>query len=197
MRKARLFVISGPSGVGKGTLVSLLRERRPDLGLTVSATTRAPREGEVDGVAYHFLSEEEFQRLVDEDAFLEWDGHFGARYGTLRSEVTSHLEKGCSVILEIDVNGALNVRRAMPEAVLIFIAPPSIEALEERLRGRGSEDEARIAKRLERTAWEMEQSAQYDDVLVNDYLEQALDRLEALISHYENNDGGMVPDVHH
>ena len=178
-------------------MVSLLRERRPDLGLTVSATTRAPREGEIDGTSYHFISEEEFQALVEQDAFLEWDGHFGARYGTLWSEVNEHLDKGCSVILEIDVNGALNVRRSLPEAVLIFIAPPSLAALEERLRGRGSEDEERIARRLERCAWEMEQSVLYDEVLVNDELDVALEALEQIISHYEIDDGGMVHNGHH
>ena len=187
-RTPRLFVISGPSGAGKGTLVSLLRAKRPDLGLTVSATTRKPREGEQDGVSYHFLSEEEFSRLVDEDAFLEWDGHFEKRYGTLWSEVTPCLEDGRSVILEIDVNGGFNVKKAMPESVLIFIAPPSLEVLEQRLRSRGSETEEQIANRLARVSMEMEFSTRYDEVVVNDDLELASRQLEDLIDKYETDE---------
>jgi len=187
-KTARLFVISGPSGAGKGTLVSLLRERRPDLGLTVSATTREPREGEIDGVSYHFMTDEEFTRLAEEGAFLEWDGHFDKRYGTLWSEVTPYLEAGKSVILEIDVNGAFNVKKAVPDAVLILITPPSIKVLEERLRSRGSETEEQIALRLERAAEETELSSRYDEILLNDDLERATDQLEALIDSYETDE---------
>lgn len=169
-------------------MVSLLRAKRPDLGLTVSATTRKPREGEQDGVSYHFLSEEEFSRLVDEDAFLEWDGHFEKRYGTLWSEVTPCLEDGRSVILEIDVNGGFNVKKAMPESVLIFIAPPSLEVLEQRLRSRGSETEEQIANRLARVSMEMEFSTRYDEVVVNDDLELASRQLEDLIDKYETDE---------
>ena len=169
-------------------MVSLVRDRRPDLGLTVSATTRKPRPGEVPDVSYHFLSEDEFSRLVDEDAFLEWDGHFERRYGTLWSEVTPCLESGRSVILEIDVNGGFNVKRAMPDAVLIFIAPPSLEILEERLRMRGSETEEQIAKRLSRVSMEMESSSRYDEVIVNDDLESAVEELAALIDRYETDE---------
>lgn len=187
-KTARLFVISGPSGAGKGTLVSLLRERRPDLGLTVSATTREPREGEIDGVSYHFLTDEEFSRLAEEGAFLEWDRHFDKCYGTLWSEVTPYLEAGRSVILEIDVNGAFNVKKAVPDAVLIFITPPSIKVLEERLRGRGSETEEQIALRLERATEETKLSSRYDEILLNDDLEGATDQLEALIDRYETDE---------
>ena len=195
-RKARLFVVSGPSGVGKGTLVSLVRERHPELGLTVSATTRMPREGEIPDVSYHFLSEDEFTRLVDEGAFLEWDGHFGKRYGTLWSEVNSLLEAGHSVIVEIDVVGALNVRKALPESVLVFVAPPSLEELEARLRKRGAEDEEQIALRLSRVEMEMGLAPQYDEVLVNDDLERAVDAFEELLVRYEN-DGGTDQDGSH
>lgn len=188
-RRARLFVISGPSGVGKGTLVSRVRDRHPNLGLTVSATTRKPRAGEVPDVSYHFISEEEFSRLVDEGAFLEWDGHFGSHYGTLWSEVNPHLEAGNSVILEIDVKGAFNVRKALPESVLIFVAPPSLEELEARLRNRGAETEEQIAVRLQRVEMEMGFASQYDEILVNDDLDEATDRLEAMIRQYET-DGG-------
>lgn len=174
--------------MGKGTLVSLLRERRPDLGLAVSATTRDPRKGEVPDVSYHFISEDEFSRLVDEGAFLEWDGHFGGRYGTLWSEVKPLMEAGRSVILEIDVKGAFNVREVMPEAVLIFVAPPSVEALEERLRKRGAENEEQIANRLARVQMEMDLAPRYDEILVNDDLDKANRALENLIDQYETDE---------
>ena len=186
--KARLFVISGPAGAGKGTLVARIRDRRPNLDLSVSATTRKPREGERDGVAYYFLSEDEFTRRVEAGDFLEWDGHFDKRYGTLRSEVDARLEAGHSVILEIDVNGALNVKRVSPDAVLVFIAPPSLEVLEARLRGRGTETEEQIALRLGRGEMEMAKAAQYDEVVVNDDLETAVDELDAIMDKYETDE---------
>lgn len=186
--KARLFVISGPAGTGKGTLVARIRDRRPNLDLSVSATTRKPREGERDGVAYYFLSEDEFTRRVEAGDFLEWDGHFDKRYGTLRSEVDARLEAGHSVILEIDVNGALNVKRVSPDAVLVFIAPPSLEVLEARLRGRGTETEEQIALRLGRVEMEMAKAAQYDEVVVNDDLETAVDELDAIMDKYETDE---------
>ncbi len=186
--KARLFVISGPAGTGKGTLVARIRDRRPNLDLSVSATTRKPREGERDGVAYYFLSEDEFTRRVEAGDFLEWDGHFDKRYGTLRSEVDARLEAGHSVILEIDVNGALNVKRVCPDAVLVFIAPPSLEVLEARLRGRGTETEEQIALRLGRVEMEMAKAAQYDEVVVNDDLETAVDELDAIMDKYETDE---------
>ena len=189
--KARLFVISGPAGAGKGTLVARIRDRRPNLDLSVSATTRKPREGEVDGVAYYFLSEEEFTRRVEAGEFLEWDGHFDKRYGTLRSEVDSRLEAGHSVILEIDVNGALNVKRMNPDAVLVLIAPPSLEVLEERLRGRGTETEEQIALRLARVEMEMAAAEQYDEVVVNDDLETAVNQLDALMDRYETDERNL------
>lgn len=184
-RTARLFVISGPSGVGKGTLVSRLRATRPDLGLAVSATTREPREGEIPDVSYHFMTKEQFRQLADQGGFLEWDDHFAAWYGTPWDEVRPLLDEGRSCILEIDVNGGFNVRKAAPDAVLIFIAPPSLEELEKRLRGRKSEDEKKIANRLERAAMEMERSKDYDVVLVNDGLDEATDALLACIANYE------------
>ena len=169
-------------------MVSRVREGRPDLGLTVSATTRKPRPGEGPDVSYHFLSEDEFSRLVEEGAFLEWDGHFERRYGTLWSEVNACLDEGRSVILEIDVNGGFNFKSAMPDAVLIFIAPPSLAILEERLRKRGSETDEQIAKRLSRVSIEMESSSRYDEVIVNDDLESAVDELAALIDRYETDE---------
>ena len=134
-RIPRLFVISGPSGAGKGTLLSRVRESRPDLGLTVSATTRSPRPGDVDGVTYHFLDDSDFVARVERGEFLEWADVHGHKYGTLRSEVDRRIADGKSVILEIDVQGAFNVRKVYPDAVLIFIEPPSMDELERRLRG--------------------------------------------------------------
>ena len=185
----RLFVVSGPSGAGKGTLLSLLRKRRPDLGLTVSATTRSPRPGETDGVSYHFLSEEEFSARLERGEFLEWADVHGHRYGTLRSEVDARLAAGVSVVLEIDPQGAFHVREVYPEAVLVFIEPPSLEILEERLRARGTEEEAQIELRMKNALHEMELAWRYDVRVVNDELARATDELAQLFERYEM-DGG-------
>lgn len=186
-RTPRLFVVSGPSGAGKGTLVSLVREQRPDLGLTVSATTRQPRPGEVDGVSYHFLTNEEFSARVERGEFLEWAYVHGNCYGTLKSEVDRNLADGHSVILEIDVQGALNVRKSYPDAVLVFIEPPSMEVLEERLRGRGTEDEQTVRLRMADAAGEMEKACEYDERVVNDDLHQAAAQLMRVLDSHEMN----------
>lgn len=188
-RTARLFVLSGPSGAGKGTILSLVRRERPELGLTVSATTRGPREGEVPDVSYHYLTEERFQQLVDEGAFLEWANVHGHRYGTLWDEVGDRLSAGHSVVLEIDVQGAFAVRERCPNAVLVFVEPPSMEELERRLRRRGTEDEDSIRLRLANAHQEMELAARYDERIVNDDLDDAVKRMLALIDRYEM-DGG-------
>ena len=184
-RTPRLFVISGPSGAGKGTLVARVREGRPDLGLTVSATTRRPRPGDVDGVTYHFLDDVDFEARIERGEFLEWADVHGHKYGTLKSEVDRRIADGKSVILEIDVQGAFNVRVSYPDVVLIFIEPPSMEVLEERLRGRGTEDEASIELRLANARQEMELAEKYDARVVNDDLSQATDELADLIDSYE------------
>lgn len=189
MRKPRLFVISGPSGAGKGTLVSAVREERPDLGLTVSATTRPPRPHDIPDVSYHFLSEEEFDRRIKRGDFLEWADVHGHKYGTLRSEVDGLMAAGKSVILEIDVQGAFNVRRIYPDAVLVFIEPPSLEVLEQRLRGRGTEDESSIELRLANARHEMDLAKDYDARVVNDDLATAVRDLANVLESYEM-DGG-------
>ena len=187
-------MVSGPSGVGKGTLVARLRERRPGLGLTVSATTRPPRAGETDGVSYHFLDDAEFARRVENGEFLEWARVHGHRYGTLRSEAERLMARGVSVVLEIDVQGGLNVRTVYPEVVLVFIEPPSMGELERRLRGRGTEDESSIELRLANASHEMDLASLYDVRIVNDDLERATEELAATIDLYEM-DGGPTKDV--
>ena len=180
MRKGNLFVISGPSGAGKGTLVARLLQEVPDAWLSVSATTRAPREGEVHGKNYYFLDRGEFMRLVDEGGFLEWAEYSGNCYGTPIESVMSNVEAGKQVILEIDVQGAFQVRERIPEAKLVFIDPPSFEELERRLRERATEDEETILTRLKTAKVELSRKEEYDIQLVNDDLETAV---KALVSY--------------
>lgn len=195
-RTPRLFVISGPSGVGKGTLVERLRKMRPDLGVTVSATTRKPRPGEVDGVSYHFLTDEEFSRRVEAGEFLEWAQVHDHRYGTLRSEVDRLLRQGHSVVLEIDVQGGSNVKRLYPDSVGIFIEPPSLQTLEERLRGRGTEDDATVRLRMADAQRELELAPTYDVRIVNDDLERATDELARTLERFETT-GGTISNGNH
>ncbi|MGN0822784.1 MAG: guanylate kinase [Candidatus Gallimonas sp.] len=178
-----LFAISGPSGVGKGTLVGKLLQADPDLTLSVSCTTRAPREGEKDGVDYFFLTREEFLARKEAGDFLEWDEHFGNFYGTPRSFVWEQLKRK-SVILEIDVVGALKVRDSLSdgEIVLIMIVPPDLHSLEERLAGRGSESEEAQKERLTRVRYELDKRKEYDYVVVNDDLDKAVERLRQIVA---------------
>jgi guanylate kinase len=178
---ARVFVITGPSGVGKGTLIRGLMARRPELELSVSATTRAPRAGERDGADYHFLSDAEFERYVQEQAFVEHADYAGRRYGTLRRELESRLATGVPLVLEIEVQGARQVRRTLPEAVQVFIAPPSEAALRERLVGRGTDDPEVVERRLEVARGELAAQAEFPNVVVNDDLPTALDELQAIV----------------
>jgi guanylate kinase len=177
----RVVVITGPSGVGKGTLIRTLRERLPELELSVSATTREPRPGERDGVDYHFLSDAEFQRRVDAGAFVEHATYAGRRYGTVRSELQRRTAAGHPVVLEIEVQGARQVRAAMPEAVQVFVAPPSLQALRARLVGRGTDDPAEVQARLAVAREELSAQHEFAHVVVNDRLEDAVDQLEAIV----------------
>jgi guanylate kinase len=178
---AKVFVITGPSGVGKGTLISRLLERVPGLELSVSATTRAPREGEVDGVDYHFLSAEEFDRRADAGDFLEFATYSGNRYGTLRSEVRRSLDAGRSVVLEIEVQGARQVRAAMRESVQVFIAPPDPSVLRERLLQRGTDGPEAIDARLEVAEQELAAQDEFPHRIVNDDLDRAAAELEGIV----------------
>ena len=178
----RLTVLSGPSGVGKGSVVAVLRRRHPDVWLSVSVTTRRPRPGERDGVEYSFISQAEFDRMVAEGELLEHDAHMGASYGTPRAPVEEQLRQGVPVLLEIDLHGARQVRAQMPDAQLVFLAPPSFDELARRLVGRGTEDPAKVRDRLDRARMEVAAEDEFDVVVVNDDLESAADRLVALLA---------------
>ena len=178
---AHVFVITGPSGVGKGTLIRGVRQRLPELELSVSATTRRPRPGEVDGVDYHFLSHEQFDERLAREDFVEHATYSGNRYGTLRSELERTLEAGTPVVLEIEIQGARQVREAMPQSTAVFIAPPSLEALEARLIGRGTDSPEQVAERLATARRELAAQREFEHVIVNDRLERATDELAAIV----------------
>ena len=181
MTKGKLFVISGASGVGKSTVLAKVMAERNDLKFSVSATTRAPRPGETEAVSYYFVSKEKFLEMIAQNEFLEYDAHMDNYYGTPKGQLDEKLETG-SVILDIEPNGAFNVRQERPDAVLIFIAPPSPEELERRLRSRGDTPEEQIRLRLDRVQWEMEQSKQYDYVVFNDQVESCADEILKIIA---------------
>jgi guanylate kinase len=178
---ARVFVITGPSGVGKGTLIRGLMERLPQLELSVSATTRPARPGERDGRDYHFLAPEEFERRVQAEEFVEHADYAGRRYGTLRSELDGRVRAGVPVVLEIEVQGARQVRAAMPEALQVFIAPPSLDALRTRLIGRGADPPEEVERRLRVAEQELAAQPEFAHVVVNDRLEDALEQLTAVV----------------
>jgi guanylate kinase len=177
----QVFVIPGPSGVGKGTLIRTLLERVPELELAVSATTRAPRPGEEHGVDYHFLTDAEFDRRVLEGDFVEHASYSGRRYGTLKSELRKRQDSDASVVLEIEVQGARQVAREMPEAIRIFIAPPSEETLRLRLVGRGTDDAEQVEARLATAKAELAAQDDFPYVVHNDRLEDAADELERVV----------------
>ena len=176
-----MFVLSGSSGVGKGTVLKGFLDKNPNFMLSISCTTRKPRQGEVDGVNYFFISKDDFKNCIENDKFLEWAEFAGNFYGTKKKYINQCLQEGKDIILEIDTQGALQVKKQMPEAVLIFICPPSYETLENRLRGRHTEDEETIQKRLEQVKVELERAEKFDYKIVNDNLEDAINELSRVI----------------
>lgn len=181
MTKGLLLVLSGPSGVGKGTLCARLRALAPELVYSVSATTRKPREGEVNGVNYFFKTHEEFQAMIQADELLEWAEYVGNYYGTPRSFVQETIDQGKDIILEIDVQGAMQVKERFPEAILLFVLPPSLDELRHRITSRGTESEHVIRSRMEAAAEELKLMEHYDYAIVNDVLEVACQRVQSII----------------
>lgn len=181
MKKGLLIVVSGPSGCGKGTILGSITKKM-GISYSVSATTRAMREGEVDGVNYHYITREHFEQLIAEDKVLEYTSYCGNYYGTLRDEVDSRREQGQDVLLEIEVEGAANVRRLCPDAVSIFIAPPSVKELERRLRKRGTETEEVIAERVSQAEREIHSALEYDYIIINGELEKAVNDVASVIN---------------
>lgn len=185
-KRGLLIVYTGASGVGKGTIMKELLEKNPNLRLSVSATTREPREGERDGREYYFVSEERFDRMIAEDGFLEHAEYVGNKYGTPKDAVFRMLDQGLDVILEIEVKGFLQVKKAYPDCVTIFIAPPSFEELQARLRGRGTESDEVIAERLKTAEHELQSQSLFDYVVINDDLDRAVKEVLSIIA--ENKD---------
>ena len=181
MSNGKLFIISGASGVGKGTVLEGVMKVRKDLAFSVSATTRPPRPGEVEGKHYYFVSRDQFRQMVEQDDFLEYDHHADNGYGTPRAQLEEKLGDG-HVILDIEPKGAKIVHDKRPDATLIFIMPPSMQELERRLRGRGDTSEEQIAMRMNRAKWEMEQRDWYDYVVVNDQLERCVEEILNIIA---------------
>lgn len=181
MAKGRLIVLTGPSGVGKGTLLRSLLQRHPDLYLSTSLTTRAPRPGEVHGKHYYFVSRPEFERMVLNNELLEWAEFAGNCYGTPRRPVEEQIQRGQGVVLEIELEGARQIRRTFPEALRIFILPPSMLELEYRLRSRGQDSEEAITRRLKRAQAEIDAASEFDFQVLNDDLEKALKRIEEVL----------------
>ncbi len=180
MSSGHLFVISGSSGVGKGTIMKQVMERMPEMQFSVSATSRPPRPGETNGVQYFFVTEDAFKQMIEQGAFVEYDYHMGNYYGTLKSEILNKTKTG-AMLLDIEPVGALRVREIFPEATLIYVAPPSLEELENRLRGRNDTSEDQMKLRRERAAWEATQMEKYDDVVVNDILENCVQNVLHII----------------
>ena len=181
MASGKLIVLTGPSCVGKGTLVRSLLVRHPELYLSVSATTRSPREGEIEGKDYYFLNKSAFETMIEQNQLLEWAEYAGNYYGTPRTKVEEKIDQGLIVLLEIEVVGANSIKDSFPDALRIFILPPSLEELEHRLRSRKTDTEEAILRRLERAKEELKVSEEFDQRLVNDDLEIALQELEGAI----------------
>lgn len=184
MAKGSVFIVSGPSGVGKGTIVKSVIDKRDDMFLSISCTTRAPRDGEQDGVNYHYISKEEFEKRIKEGYFLEWENYVGNYYGTPKAPIEEAIKIGKNTLLEIEVGGAFQAKKIFPDAVLVFVVPPTYEELKRRLQKRDEGNEVAIAaieKRMERALLEYEKIKDYDYIIVNNELEKAIEDLEKII----------------
>lgn len=195
MTKGKLFVVSGPSGAGKGTICKEILDQERNIELSVSMTTRKPRKGEIDKIHYHFISRDSFEQLIEEDGFIEYANVYGNFYGTPKSKVLEWLDRGIDVILEIDVQGALQIKKNFPEGVFIFILPPSLEELKNRIKRRGSETEETLAKRLGEALNEIRCIDKYDYRVINEKLEVAIDRVKAIITAEQCKINGEEVDV--
>ncbi len=182
--RGKLVVVSAPSGAGKTTIARALLDYFPGMTFSVSATTRKKRAGETEGRDYLFLAREDYQRLVDAGKFVEWEEIYGDLYGTLRSEVDRARREGRHLLFDVDVKGGLSIKRAYPDALLIFVRPPSVDVLMERLRGRKTEDDATVARRMARVPMEMELGNRFDHTIVNDVLERAVAEARELVTHH-------------
>ena len=180
-KKGLLIVLSGPSGAGKGTICKALMEKEKDLKLSISATTRQPRSGEIEGKNYFFKSEEEFEKMIENDSFLEWAKVYGHYYGTPKDFVLKNLDEGNDVVLEIDIQGALKIKEKFPEGIFIFILPPSMEELKNRIKKRGTETEEEIIKRFKSAYEELNYVSRYNYVVINDSVEEAVEKIKAII----------------
>lgn len=182
--RGKLVVVSAPSGAGKTTIARALLDYFPAMTFSVSATTRKKRAGETEGRDYVFLAREDFRRRVDAGEFVEWEEIYGDLYGTLRSEVDRARREGRHLLFDVDVKGGLSIKRAYPDALLIFVRPPAVDVLMERLRGRKTEDDVTVARRMERVPMEMEMGKQFDHTIVNDVLERAVAEARELVTHH-------------
>ncbi len=188
MSKGKLIVISGPSGVGKGTICKEILKEAKNTFVSISATTREPRSEDKDGVTYFFKSVDEFKKMIENDELLEWNVYNENYYGTPKAAVEKRLSAGKNIILEIDPHGAINVKKSFPNGTYIFIAPKSIEILTERLKGRGSETPVEIEKRIDAAKWDLEQQHLYDYIVINDILSEAVDEVKNILT----SDGTII-----
>lgn len=181
MTKGSVFIISGPSGSGKDTLLKVLFSKHPEIAFSISSITRGMREGEIEGEKYNFISREAFEKMIENDELLEYNVYVNNYYGTPKAPVIAATEKGLDIIIEVDVNGAANIRKKLPQAVSIFIMPPTFSELERRLKGRGTESDEVIAKRMNEALAEIKRATEYDYIVVNDNIDVAVDNINAVI----------------